>query len=252
MKAILFLTIIIIPWFHSLANSSHQYISTTKGITIIYTGGANDTTAQQKELDEFLQFIVQKVYPQDSDLKILLLLGAFGIHRPEKDFIGISYENFCKADTIFIDKNSIGNYKSLYNLSNNKNWILNEMYPINVIKLLYNCSENPIGLKIRFYGESDSTKNYYTKILSLLDYALKNKNKVKMEQQVIKMNYILAGMTISILTFDTTKLNAINSNNVHYKESNSLMSNFIFTTIFALVFIVGLTSLLWTRLKHNR
>lgn len=228
-----------------------NYISSKDGLTIISVGSFEDTLAQQRLLDNYLKYLTQKVYRKDKDLKMLFLLGPYGIHTPKRNFIGVSYNTFSAGDTVFIDNQFLEKYKEIYRLPISQNWLFNEMYPYEIISSIFSSSNNEKGLIIRFYGEFDSTKNYYDRILSIANYAISNIERIKEKQQYVRLPYHMKGMTISVLTFDTSKLSAIPIESLGYNPQ-SLAYNYNGRKLVILIVVASIGLLIAILLIRRR
>ena len=250
MRHFAFVILSIFISLNSYSNQSCDYIATKQGVTIISIGSCYDSAQQQKELNSYLDFLLEKLNNKGKDLQMLILLGHFGVHRPLKDFISVAYDTLSKTDTVFIDDSELKNYSDIYHLSNGKNWILNYMYPSEIVDSIYN-SKKATGIKIRFYGEFDTTQNYYDRISSIVEYAITNSNEIEKQQEYTKMPYEFKGQKISVLTFDTSKLNSIKAKHFGFLEEKRITANNkSYIIIAVLVALLLSVAFIMTRRKH--
>lgn len=245
MKYFTIIILAIVISINSYSNQSCGYIATKQGITIISLGSCYDSAEQQRRLNSYLDFVIENLNDKNKDLQVLILLGHFGVHRPQKDFISVAYDTLSKTDTVFIDDSELKAYKDIYHLAEGENWFLNYMFPSEIVDSIYN-SKKVAGIKIRFYGEFDTTQNYYDKILSITQFAIRNSNQIKEQQAYIKMPYDQKGQKIAVLTFDTTKLNSIKAEHFGFQEDENITNNaksYILIVIAGALFILVLSRL---------
>ncbi len=196
----LVLALVVSISFRSVANTGWLYYSTKQGVTMITIGSPYDTATEQKALNTFLDFFLEKVERKNVHLKILILLGRFGVYTPGRNFISVAVDTLARRDSIYIDSSKIERYKE---------FMFGGDYPDMITDSIYSKSINEVGLKIRYYGEFDSTTNYFDRLLSISNYALSNIEVIQKEQQFLRMPYSTRDMQISILSYDTAQLNAV-------------------------------------------
>jgi hypothetical protein len=216
------LFILICQFISAFPNQVRNYVAARDGVTIVSVGGFDDSLAQQKRLNNLLDYIVTNF--KKDDTPILILLGSYGIQSRRQNFISVGFDDFLLADSVFISDEYLKSFREMYKLPADRNWIFNESYPFTLLDSLYNKSA-VVGLKIRYYGEFDSTQNYYHRILSITDFAVNNKETIKAEQRYIKFPYYLSGLSTSVLTYDIGKLNSIKVKKFDFSAENYSSGN---------------------------
>lgn len=236
MRYFLLIFILLFSCKDSFANQSCRYVSTKEGITIISISPCYDKAAIQKEQDEFLNFFIKHIHKHNKNLNIVILAGPFGVYRPLKDFITVAFDTLSKSDTVIIDTPKVKyDHYPTYNYS----------YPRDTLNSIYVDTKNALGLKIRFYGEFDTTKDYYDRIINLVNYSIDNLEQIKSHQRNILMPYLgwdgRMGK-ISILTFDTSILNAINIKSYGFNKnaSNRNINLYLLISVFVIAVVISI------------
>lgn len=240
--------------FLSLLSYSYEvreYVASKQGVTIFTTGPWSDTIAYQRSLDRYLDFLLKKIDRKNNALKIYINLSNYDIGRaksnPHREFIFVSYDTILKCDTVFFIPSEAENYQAIYKLPASQNWVLS--YPPDGIKGIKGIYANSVGLKIIYLG-FDST--YYDRILSITNYALRNLSLIAKQQEYIRIQSNYFGMNISLLTFDTSKLNSIKTKNYDFHYDETFLNQYKFQIIGVVAFLSFLLILYLRRQKKHQ
>lgn len=104
-------------------------------------------------------------------------------------------------------------------------------------------------MKIIYLG-FDST--YYDRILSITNYALRNISLIAKQQEYIRIQSNYFGMNISLLTFDTSKLNSIKTKNYGFHYDETFLNQYKFQIIGVVAFLSFLLILYLRRQKKHQ
>jgi hypothetical protein len=256
MKSLLIFPLLIGLFLRGLSNENKSYVSTKNGVIIFMEGGW-DTVAMQKLLDEDLNFILDNIN-KPPELKIFIVLGAYGIRTPRRRnnspiFISVAYDSLSNTDTIYDPLHNGASYSLEFRLDDYK--YPNDMYPGN-LPLVNKYLRGLHGLKIYYHHDVRDTANYYNHLLSVVEYAIKHLEEIKIDEKRICLPGEYDKTEISILTYDTSKLNAIPIKNWgftidpekrHYKNNKSPVT---YATI-TVLFVTALLILFGIRLKKR-
>lgn len=203
-------------------NETREYMASKNGVTIV-SGGSFDSVQSQKELNYFLDFLLSKIERRDNQIKIFIQTCCIGIGRLKgdcrKEFIFVSYDTLLKRDTIYFDTSEVLTLQKDYNLPSAQNWVCNYLFPLIKNDDLY--SQIDVGLKIKYEG-FDAAINFYDRIIGIVVFSLSHVSTIKNSQKYYQMPGMVYGMNISILSLDTTLLNAIQQK--HYGFDDTLKS----------------------------
>ena len=231
-----------------MANQNKSYATSREGVTIFSEGGW-DSAAMQALLNSDLDFILENI-SKPPELKIFIVFGAYGIHTSYRRkypqfFFSVAYDSLSNTDTIYDPLHNGVPYDLTFRPEVYK--YPNSMYPGNWRPASVYL-QNAQGLKI-YYENIWDTTNYYNRLLSIVEYAIANIEEIKKGQRRICLPGDVKETEISILTYDTSKLNAIpikdwgftiDPKMRHYKNK---MLPFIYVSIAGLLVILFLVRL---------
>jgi hypothetical protein len=238
------------------ANETREYVATKNGITII-SGGSLDSVESQKKLNNFLNFLLTKINRSGNQAKVIIQTGVFGFQRFKSDkrteFIFVAYDTLLKRDTIYFEKSELSYNQKIYNLPSIQTWMYSSWYPLFNIDSIY--SKNDVGIKIKYLGY-DSSIEFYDRLIEIVNYSLTNIDKIKETQKYYRLQYFMnKGAFVSILSFDTARLNQIELMN--YGFDNSLLPNdknkiwtWVVSIFIGIIFIFILIRLKKIQLKY--
>ena len=225
---------------NSRSNQGRYYLSSKKGMAIVTIQGWDDSIEIQRLFDSYLDFISKKLQRKGSEPKVLLLLGHFGVHYPKKNFISISYDYLSKHDTIYVADEHIETYRRMRPWQfETSNWTLNDYYPSEFIGSLIDEKGTDKGIIIRYYGEFDSTINYFDRLSSITKFALTNLQDIKKNQNYIRVPASFEGWSLSILTYDTSVLNSIPVTKYGFDTSIAMADKDDWVAVFGLIIVLG-------------
>ena len=223
MRTLILLILFVFCKTNCYSNTVREYVASKDGVTITYLGPYEDSISQQQNLNRYLDFLIKKINRKNIDFDIFIDLTNSGIGKPKgrKEMIFVSYATLTKYDTIYFDPSEAKSYKEFHNLPASQNWItvnssvdIDKLYP-----------KDRVGLKIRYIGW-DST--IYDRVISITDYAIKNKNLILKKQSCIRIPSNVAGQSVCFLTFDTTELNRIKTKNFGFSEKQPFRNLYLF------------------------
>ncbi|MES2775044.1 MAG: hypothetical protein V4722_12725 [Bacteroidota bacterium] len=208
------------------ANTSCFHFVSKGGVTFYDYFDCRDTLAGKQELESFLDFILQHIERKDDNLQILIFRGFCYC---DADAVGASYSNFEIGDTVF-------GFERQY--ENKTDTTFSNYYPYDVVSTVYG-DKIPSGLIIRFVFPYHSTKDDrgHDRILSIVNFAIRNIETIKDEQKYLRVRGYVTGETISILTYDTAKLNAIKTENYGFVKGKDYSNK---TRNLALTILAGM------------
>jgi len=138
-------------------NETREYMASKNGLTII-CGGSFDLLESQKQLNNFLDFLLSKINRSGKQTKVVIRACALGFDRlkgdTRKEFIFVGYDTLLKQDTIFFEKSELSYNQDIYNLPPTQTWMYNGWFPLFTIDSIY--STNDVGLKIKYLGYDPS------------------------------------------------------------------------------------------------
>lgn len=168
---------------HSIANEFWPYTATKNGITLVATGGFEDTIGYKMVYDDFLDLIIKKTKHSRGNTKMLIVLDE--PYFPYKNYnwlAHISYDTLRTTDWAFIESY----YSYLYDpevlkRSNGESGVAQRSaLDINATS---RSGMNEVGLKIIYnYTEIDSV-TAFDRILALAIYACEHIDKIKETQK---------------------------------------------------------------------
>jgi hypothetical protein len=208
----------------AFANQVFPFFVSKEGVSLYDYYDEGDTLSQKKELESYLDFILQNIERREDNLQILIFPNV--ADSKEYGFCA-SYSSLEKGDTVFVSEGRKDEVKIYYN----------DYYPYQAVRTVYG-NNIPSGLIIRFPPLYDSTIDNHDRILSIINFAIRNIETIKAEQKYLHVRGFNKHDTTSILTYDTAKLNAVKTENYGFVKGKDYSNK---TRNMVLAVLVGLS-----------